>query len=195
MTVSEVMREVKKDVLFYEESGGGVTFSGGEVFLQEKFLISLLEECRKDDIHTCIDTTGYTSKDIIKEVILLCDLFLFDIKLIDEDLHIRYCGVSNKKIFDNFRTIYESGTDINIRFPVIPGITDTSDNLEKMVQFASEFEGIKMELLPYHRVGADKYRRLGMEYLMGDAERPSADRMKELTEYFRESGIDAATGG
>jgi len=195
MTVAEVMEEIKKDLIFYEESNGGVTFSGGEVLLQDKFLISLLEHCKKSDINTCIDTTGFASKDILEKIIPLTDIFLFDIKLIDEASHIKFCGVSNKIILENFALIHKSGKDIRLRFPIIPGITDTEDNLHQTAEFAKSFYDVKVDLLPYHKIGKDKYRRLGMEYHMDGVETPSNERMKEIANYFNQYGITTRIGG
>ncbi|PLX69835.1 MAG: glycyl-radical enzyme activating protein [Denitrovibrio sp.] len=195
MTVSEVMDEIKKDLIFYEESGGGATFSGGEVFLQDKFLISLLEECQKSDINTCIDTTGFVSEGTLRSVIPLADSFLFDVKLIDDEAHVKYCGVSNKKILDNFRFIYANGKNIRLRLPVIPGITDTAQNLKLTAQFAKQFDGVEIDLLPYHKIGKDKYRKLGMDYKMDGVESPSNDRMEELVRFFEGYEITTTIGG
>ncbi|PLX71028.1 MAG: glycyl-radical enzyme activating protein [Denitrovibrio sp.] len=195
MTVKEVISEIKKDIIFYEESGGGVTFSGGEVFLQDKFLILLLSECKKNDIFTCIDTTGYVSEDVLKQVIPITDLFLFDIKLMDVKEHEKYCGVSNKQILKNFKTIYESESDIRLRFPVIPGITDTEHNTKALAEFASGFENLQMDMIPYHSTGRDKYRRLGMDYFMEDIQQPTEERMKELELFFKNHGIRVRIGG
>ena len=195
MTVAEVMAEIKKDIIFHEESGGGVTFSGGEVFVQDKFLISLLEECRKNDINICIDTTGYTRPEILDKVIPLTDTFLYDIKLMDEEEHIKYCGTGNKVILENFERIYSSGVDVRLRFPVIPGITDTEENLKKVAEFAAAHKRAEMDMLPYHKIGRDKYRRLGMEYHMGGTDQPTEARMEELESFFRGCGIVTKTGG
>lgn len=195
MTLDEVMTEIRKDQLFYEESGGGATFSGGEVFLQENFLISLLAECKKNDIHTCIDTTGFVSAETLKRVIPLTDTFLFDIKLMDELEHIRYCGVSNTQILENFKTVCESKSDVRLRFPVIPGITDTDHNITALAEFASGFEGLNIDLLPYHKIGKDKYRRLGMEFMMEGVESPSHKYMQELADIFKCYGLNVKIGG
>jgi pyruvate formate lyase activating enzyme len=195
MTVSEVMQVIKKDFIFYEESGGGVTFSGGEVFLQENFLISLLAECKKNDIHTCIDTTGYTKKESLDAAMPLTDLFLYDIKLMDDAEHTEYCGVSNRAILDNFRYLKEAGKDVRVRFPVIPGITDTEKNIESLAEFLSGFDDIKIDLLPYHRIGSDKYRRLGMEYHMKDVAQPDKTHMEKIRKFFSSKGFDTGIGG
>ena len=195
MTVSEVMQVIKKDLIFYEESGGGVTFSGGEVFLQENFLISLLAECKNNDIHTCIDTTGYTKKENLEAAMPLTDLFLYDIKIMDDAEHKKFCGVSNRVILDNFRYLKESGKDVRVRFPVIPGLTDTEENIESLAEFLSEFNNIKIDLLAYHKIGSDKYRRLGMEYHMKDVEQPDKNHMERIKEFFSSKGFDTGIGG
>lgn len=195
MSVAEVMSEIKKDTLFHEESGGGVTFSGGEVFVQEKFLISLLAECRKNDIHICIDTTGHTAPENIENALAYADMFLYDIKLMDSDAHREYCGVGNEKILANFETVYKSGKKLRLRFPVIPGITDTDENVLAVAEFAAGYPGVEADLLPYHRIGKDKYRRLGMEYHMEGVQQPTQQRMEEIEEIFTRKGITTHIGG
>ena len=144
MTVAEVMAEVLQDRIFYDESGGGVTFSGGEPMLQEAFLADTLKECRKQGIHTTLDTSGYASQDAMAEIAGLVDLFLYDVKIINEDLHIKYTGVSNKQILENLKFLYTSGNNVILRFPVIPGITDTNENIRDMKEF------INKELIKKH---------------------------------------------
>lgn len=195
MTVAEVMKEISKDILFYEESEGGATFSGGEVFLQENFLISLLEECRKSDINTCVDTTGYVNKSTLERVMPLTDTFLYDVKLLDNKEHIKYCGVPNEPILDNLRFLYNKGSDIRVRFPVIPTITDTEANLEALAGLMTELKGVPLDLLPYHKIGKDKYRRLGMEFHMEGIEKPSEDRMEFIKKFFIDKGVDVKIGG
>lgn len=158
-------------------------------------MILLLSECKKHDIHTCIDTTGYVSGEVLRKAILLTDLFLFDIKLMDNDEHERFCGVPNSMILENFKTIYESESDLRLRFPVIPGITDTNTNLKTLADFASGFPGVPIDLLPYHSIGRDKYRRLGMDYYMDDIEKPSDERMTELAKFFESFNIKTKIGG
>ncbi|WP_206617455.1 glycyl-radical enzyme activating protein [Geovibrio thiophilus] len=195
MTVREVMEEIEKDILFYEESGGGVTFSGGEVFVQHEFLLALLKSCKEKGIKTCVDTSGYVNRSILEKSIPLTDIFLYDIKLMDEELHKKYCGVPNRQILENFRVIYESGAEVRLRFPVIPSVTDTEDNLKKVAEFAAQFPGVPADLLPYHKIGKDKYRRLGQEYLMDGVEKPSDEYMQRIADFFNGYGIKTKTGG
>ncbi len=195
MTVREVMEEIEKDILFYEESDGGVTFSGGEAFVQHEFLLALLKSCKEKGIKNCVDTSGYVNRNILEKAIPLTDLFLYDIKLMDNELHKKYCGVPNGQILDNFRVIFESGTEVRLRFPVIPTITDTEDNLRKTAEFASQFPGVPLDLLPYHKIGKDKYRRLGQKYLMDSIEKPSDEYMHQVAAFFNGYGIKTKIGG
>lgn len=195
VTADEIMEEIKKDILFYEESNGGVTFSGGEVFVQHEFLLELLKRCTDLGIHTCVDTSGFVKSSILEKAIPFTKLFLFDIKLIDEELHKKHCGVPNKQIHDNFRLLYEKGANIRLRFPIIPTITDTEDNLKKVAEFASQFPGVPVDLLPYHSVGKDKYRRLGLNYEIDGLEKPSSEHMNLIAELFSKYGIRTKIGG
>ncbi|MFO7890106.1 MAG: glycyl-radical enzyme activating protein, partial [bacterium] len=135
MTAEEVMAEIRKDIIFYDESGGGVTFSGGEPLFQPDFLHQLLFKCKKEDIHTAVDTCGYASREVVERIIPLTDLFLFDLKLMDDQEHKKYTGVDFQPIKDNLIFLSNQNSVISIRIPVIPGITDTKVNLDKMIQF------------------------------------------------------------
>ncbi len=173
MTVDEVMDEVLPDQLFYEESGGGVTFSGGEPLMQEVFLTELLQACRQQGLHTVLDTSGYASTDIITKVAPYVDLFLYDLKLMNNALHKKYTGVSNESILSNLSMLSRTGEKIIFRFPVIPGITDTTENIRSLKEFivsltyrqtnnqgvSSGGDIFEIHLLPYHSMAREKYRR------------------------------------
>ena len=133
MTVGQVIKEVEKDFAFYEQSGGGVTFTGGEPFIQFDFLYALISECREKGIHTAIETCGHTSWENLREASKYTDLFLYDLKLIDGEKHRRYTGVSNKLILENLREIAAIHSNICVRIPLIPGINDDEENIEKCV--------------------------------------------------------------
>lgn len=195
LSVDEVMEEIEKDILFYEESGGGVTFSGGEVFVQHGFLLELLKRCKGKGIHTCVDTSGFVRRSILEKAIPLTKLFLFDIKLMDDTLHRKYCGVSNTQIKKNFRLLYDRGANLRLRFPVIPTLTDTEDNLRQVAEFASQFAGVPVDLLPYHKIGKDKYRRLGLDYEIDGIEKPSEEHMNRIAVFFNGYGINTKIGG
>ncbi|RAO99853.1 pyruvate formate-lyase [Petrotoga sp. 9PW.55.5.1] len=189
-TVDEVISEIEKDILFFDNSEGGVTFSGGEPLYQNTFLLKLLKECKKKGIHTTLDTSGFASKKVFASVIEHVDLFLYDLKLIDENEHIRYTGVSNRVILDNLRYLANKrkAEDIIIRFPVIPNITDTNRNVEGILDFISSLKGIKeIDLMPFHDV-SEKYYRLDKKYKMDNQESPTKKRLLEIKEKFEKKG-------
>ena len=196
MSVAEVIEEIEKDRLFYDQSGGGVTFSGGEPLLQPRFLRALLEECKKRELHTVLDTTGYAEKKIVKAVLPLTDLFLYDLKLIDETAHTRYTGVSNGPVLENLQFLAREGAKIIIRIPVIPGITDSDANLRGIADFISGVEGVReINLLPYNQFGDHKYRRLHLDNPMPETVPPSNDEMNRIAEYFTGQGFFCQVGG
>jgi len=195
-TVSDVMREIKKDIVFYDESGGGVTFSGGESLNQPRFLTALLTICRQEGLHTAIDTCGYAEPETLKDIIPYTDLFLFDLKLMDDVEHIHYTGVSNEPVLTNLRLIIEAGKTVHLRFPIIPGITDAESNLQAMLQFIAPLPGIRqIDLLPYHKIGQHKYRQLAMEDKMKTIEPPSKKHIHQIKKWFEQTAITVSIGG
>ncbi len=197
MTVDEVMAEVLKETVFYDESGGGVTFSGGEPLLQAEFLKALAAECRRNNIHTVLDTCGYANPETVDSVADLIDLFLFDIKLIDEERHREYAGVSNRIILANLRRLAANGKKIIVRFPIIPGITDTDENIAGLIGLLHSMSSIinEVDLLPYHSIANHKYLQFEMENKMKDAQPPSDERMNILKEHFEQNGFSVKIGG
>jgi pyruvate formate lyase activating enzyme len=195
----DLMAIVRKDLVFIEESGGGVTFSGGEPLVQHSFLSEALRTFRDEGIHTAVDTSGYAPRKVTDEIIPLTDLFLFDIKHLDPLKHKKYTGVSNELILDNYNYILERGKSVIIRIPVIPGFNDDKLHLEALRDFVTEGHKKgnirRIDLLPYHRIGSSKYGAFGREYRMRDIEQPSAERMSELKHFFAGSGIKVKTGG
>ena len=189
VSVDEIMSEVKKDIVYYDESGGGVTFSGGEPMLQPEFLKALLVECKKNEINTCVDTSGYAEFQNFENIIDLTDSFNYDLKLMNEDAHIKYTGVSNKKIHDNLKKLTEKGKTIYIRIPVVPGITDT-------IKFLSLLNSIKeIDLLPYNRLASNKYHKLREPDFHNKTSPPSNERMEELKSRFEAAGFVTKIGG
>lgn len=191
VTSKEIIDEVERDILFYDNSGGGVTFSGGEPLLQHSFLLELLHECKDRGLHTVLDTSGFSTGHILSSVMDLVDVFLYDIKLSDDDQHKKYTGVTNIVIKDNLRMLTEAGRgkDIILRLPVIPDITDTEENIDGTIEFISTLKGInEIDLLPYHDV-SEKYRRLGMEYMMHTHETPPKERLLNIKERFEKLGL------
>lgn len=191
ITVDELMDEIQKDILLYDNSQGGVTFSGGEPLAQYEFLIDVLKECRRLDIHTALDTSGYASEDVFAKVAENVDVFLYDLKLADNAQHIIYTGVSNEPIKRNLKMLAESGRggDVILRFPIIPGATDTEENVNGLIKIISTLDGIKeIDLLPFHDI-SEKYNRLGMEYKMPVQSAPPQEKLKHIKEVLEELGL------
>lgn len=195
MSVEEVFAEIKEDITFYNQSGGGVTLSGGEVLLQPKFTTDILEKCKEEYIHTAIETSGYGSWDNFKQILKFTDLVLFDIKHLDSKEHLEATGVENIWIIDNLKKIAKLDKDIIIRVPVIPGINDSRDNIAKTADLAQELRIKEIHLLPYHGLGREKYNKLGREYLLEDLESPRDEQMNSLKELVESKGIKAQIGG
>ena len=196
MTVSEVMAEVERDVIFYDQSGGGVTFSGGEPLMQPDFLVALLNRCRALNIHTAVDTSCYAEPDVIKSVAEKTDLFLCDIKHIDNEMHERFTGVGNKLILDNIKLISQAGKKIIIRVPVIPGFNDDPANIEATGEFAASIAGVgRIDLLPFNRGGIEKSARLTRETNSMQIETPDDDKMSEIADNLSKYVFEVNIGG
>jgi pyruvate formate lyase activating enzyme len=198
ITVAEMMTIVEKERVFIDRSGGGVTFSGGEPLMQPDFLVDALSSCREMGFHTAVDTSGFTTPENLKKIIPLTDLFLFDLKHLDPQKHLLYTGVSNELILYNLNSILSAGRAVYVRIPVIPGINDDPEHINKLIDYIN---GIKtsritmINLLPYHKAGQAKYRKIGRENLMENAEQASSERMKEIAKKFAVTGIKVKIGG
>jgi len=191
ITVEELMKQIERDVLLYDNSGGGVTFSGGEPIVQHEFLKEVLMECKKRDIRTALDTSGYAPENVFSSVIDYVDVFLFDLKLGDSEEHKKYTGASNDLIKHNLRMLADTGrgNDVFLRFPVIPGITDTEKNIDNLTEFVSSLKNIhEIDLLPFHDI-SEKYNRLGIEYKMPVRQAPPQERLMHIKQRFEDIGI------
>ncbi len=196
MTVAEVMKEIINDRVFYEESGGGVTFSGGEPLSQHLFLEALLKGCRTEEITTAVDTCGHTRWEYMESIARLTHLFLYDVKLIDEDLHRQVTGVSNTLILDNLMKLGKIHSNIWLRVPIIPGVNDIAGRLEEIADFAASVPGIRqVNLLAYHAMGRNKSERLGKPAVGMEAAQPSLEKMEACAAKFRARGLVTITGG
>ncbi|MFH1159579.1 MAG: glycyl-radical enzyme activating protein [bacterium] len=218
MTVEELLVEVARDRIFFEESSGGVTLSGGEPLYQPEFCEALLNSLKEHGFHTALDTSGYASQEKIRRILPYTDLFLYDLKLMDDAEHMKYTGVSNKVILENLKILMEEGKQVIIRFPVIPGITDIQDNIEKMITFlwrlqsgqADKRTGLQLtsaplhhcttapfevHLLPYHDIAKNKYKRFQMEEKMPADTRMSHERLSHMKRSFEQSGFRVTIGG
>jgi len=188
ITTDELMAEIKKDTVFYEQSGGGVTFSGGEPMHQIEFLEKMLRLCKKNNISTAIDTSGYVPYEYFERIYDLVDFFLYDLKIMDDILHQKYTTVSNKLILENLNRLTEMGNKIVIRIPIIPGITDSEKNLDAVADYLTPLKNITdICLLPYNKLGEDKRERFGIENNLGKLAVGEAGEMKRLAGRFDSS--------
>lgn len=189
VTVAEVMAEVEKDRSYYRRSGGGLTLSGGESLCQPDFAYALLRTARENGINTAMESMGCAEYAVIERILPYLDQYLMDIKHINPLKHKEYTGKSNEKMLENARRIAASGqTRLSIRVPVIPGFNDSPEEIRDIAQFADKLPGVeRIHLLPYHRLGQDKYEGLGREYLMKDALPPTGEHMQMLAQVVREN--------
>jgi pyruvate formate lyase activating enzyme len=195
-TVPEVMTEVLQDRIFYDDSSGGVSFSGGEPLMQPQFLRALLEACNSAGLHTAVDTCGYASRDHLLAMVPYTHLFLFDLKLMDDARHRHYTGVSNEIILANLKALDQVHDQVWIRMPLIPGVNDRPGDVEAIARFAASIRAVRqVNVLPYHKTGLQKFRRLGLDDALGTVEPPSADRVEAALETFRAFGLPAKAGG
>jgi pyruvate formate lyase activating enzyme len=193
---AELVATIEKDQLFYDESGGGVTFSGGEPLAQPQFLEAVLDACNRRDIHAALDTSGFAPAAVLDRVLPRLQLVLFDLKIMDADLHRKYTGVSNETILENLKRIDGGSTPWRLRIPLIPAMTDTETNLEQIARFASGLKSIQgVDLLPFHRIASGKYRRLGLADPMAGAEPPFPDHVAVIKNRFESAGFDVSIGG
>jgi len=195
MSVEEVLQEVKKDILFYRKSGGGITLSGGEPGSQPDFSEAILKSVYSMGVHTAIETCGYYSYEILKRLVKWTDLFLYDIKHVDELKHIHGTGVSNKLILNNFRKLIEDGASVIVRIPVIPGFNASKEDMRLICQFLSKIDGFKeIHLLPYHRLGDSKVISLGKAKKMRRKPLPGKELL-DLKEAVAQFGFKVQIGG
>lgn len=183
ISVSQAVAEIKKDEVFFKNSGGGVTFSGGEPLSQGEFCIEVLNECRASGIHSALETSGYGDRDIFIDMAKKLDIVFFDIKHSDPEVHRKLTGVTNDIILENLRSIQPYASEIIVRTPVIPGVNDDKVNIARTAAICSEMSSVsKWELLPYHDFGEHKYDALGKVYNNEMFLRPSGKHMSELME-------------
>ena len=194
-TVAEVLAEVVKDRIFYDQSAGGVTFSGGEPLAHPAFLKALLTACRRRGLRTAVDTCGFASEQVLTHVARLTDLFLFDLKLMDDAQHRHYTGVSNVPILANLRALSQIHDHLWLRVPLIPGVNDDAAHLDAVARLAASLPSVRqVSVLPYHKFGAEKARRLGMESPLPGVEPPSSEQVERVVAQFRAHGLNAKAG-
>ncbi|MDP6039869.1 MAG: glycyl-radical enzyme activating protein, partial [Candidatus Latescibacteria bacterium] len=187
----EILDEVRKDASFYEESGGGVTFSGGEPLLQSAFVTALLKKCKNEGFHTAVDTCGMVRWEAFEKALPYVNLFLFDIKHMDAKLHEEYTGASNEQILENLRRLNDNKVSIEIRMPIIPTFNDDRETIEAAAALLGGMDSITaVRILPYHRLAGEKYISLGYENTLPKVDPPADEEMAEIAGWIRAYGLD-----
>ena len=194
MSVDEVIKVVAEDRIFYETSGGGMTLSGGEPTLQPEFALALLRAAKEDGIPTALDTCGYTKREVYESLLPYTDIFLYDIKHITDEGHIRCTGRPNRLILDNLRFLSDAGAKIEIRIPFVPGYNDDTATLDGIGQLLSSVNITKAKLLPYHSYARSKYLSLDMPDTLPDVERPSSEKLEAAAKLLRGYGANVDIG-
>lgn len=196
ISVEQVMDEIEKDRIFYEKSKGGVTYSGGEPLMQIKFLDALLTECRTRNLHTIVDTSGYAPWEHFERIKDKVDLFLFDLKMIDDTKHREMTCVSNQLILDNLIRLAKGKYPIKIRIPVVAGLNDAEEDITQMAEHLISLPGIKyISLLPYHKMGDQKYTNLNRSLPRPEARPPSPEKIEKIKARLEASGFSVQAGG
>jgi pyruvate formate lyase activating enzyme len=196
MTVAQVMSEIKSDIPFYDQSGGGVTFSGGEPLMQSEFLVALLLACREWEIHTAVDTCGFASWKVLSRLRPYVGLFLYDLKLMQPATHKQLTGVSNARILENLRRLSECGHNIVLRIPIIPGVNDDEANIRAIGAFAASLPRLdRVDILPYHRAAISKYARLHRAYGFPELQPPPEAHLAEIQQLLGQYGLYVKVGG
>ena len=195
-SVAEVLAEALRDRPVYEESGGGVTFSGGEPLAQAAFLIGCLDACRRAGLRTAVDTCGFAGRGAVEEVASRTDLMLWDLKTLDPERHLALTGAALQPILENLAAVSALGTPLWLRIPVIPGLNDDDEALAAAARFAAGTPAVRrVSLLPYHRTADGKRSRLGHEGTLAGVEPPSAERMLAAAAVFDAAGVETTIGG
>jgi len=196
MTVAQVMAEIERDIPFYDESGGGATFSGGEPMMQRIFLLALLRACRQHEIHTAVDTCGFSTWEALDTVREHVNLFLYDLKLMDPAQHRAFTGVSNESILSNLQALSRHGHAIVLRVPLIPGVNDDDENIRQTGAFAANLPHLeRVDILPYHRAGIDKYHRLDKDYGLPEIDPPTDEKVAKAARILSGFDLHVKIGG
>jgi len=196
-SIPELLQIIEKERPLFDQSNGGVTFSGGEPLLYPKYLTELLDLCGELLIHRTIDTCGFVKTEVLLEVAKRTDLFLYDLKLFDRATHQKYTGVDNQLIHTNLVALAKSGAHIEIRIPLIKGVNANRENLNATAAFIANLAGEKknVNLLPYHAIASHKYQKLGGEYLADNLTEPDEFDLQQAIDCFTTQGLKTAVGG
>ncbi len=186
----ELVEKIERDAVFYDESGGGVTFSGGEPLMQPEFLLECLKLCKEKNLQTCVDTAGAINTPLITDITNFTDIFLFDVKTADPKIFEEYIGKGFNIVQGNLQILAKNSKRVIIRIPVIPGVNFSEEEMTKIIRFLRQFQGInEVSLLPFHRTGADKYKRLGKTWKMNDAKNLTQNDIEPFKKLFANYGF------
>ncbi|MDH3545313.1 MAG: glycyl-radical enzyme activating protein [Desulfuromonadales bacterium] len=196
-SVAELLDIVVKERPFFDQSGGGVTFSGGEPLLYPEFLIEILEACGRQGVHRAVDTSGFVKKEVLLKVAQQTDLFLYDLKMVDAEKHKRYTGVDNRLILNNLVALAECGSEVQIRIPLVGGVNDDDDSVAAMAAYVAALPGEKraVSLLPFHDIARGKDEKLGQGRDLAALHEPGADAVQRVIEAFAGYGLTVTIGG
>ncbi|MCD6354809.1 MAG: glycyl-radical enzyme activating protein [Prolixibacteraceae bacterium] len=195
--INELIEIIERERVHIDQSGGGVTFSGGEPLLFPDFLTEMLKACGEKKLHRTVDTSGFADTQTLLEVTKYTDLFLYDLKLMDSEMHKKWTGVNNQLILKNLQVLSKTGVNINIRIPLIKNVNANEKELTKMAQFVASLSGEKpvINILPYHNIAANKYQKMGSEYNEFDMAEPTEEELNSAIQIFWQFGIVAEIGG
>lgn len=194
VTVPALVRELERDLPYFDRSGGGVTISGGEPLCQPGFVLELLRACRKRELHTALDTCGLADPKVLAEAATLADLVLYDLKAMDPSVHAEWTGADNRTILENLQRLDGLTVPVWIRLPLIPGVNDDPRNLEAMIDLLATTRFRRVSILPYHRIADAKYQRLGLPNRMAGVEPPPPERIESARARFAAAGFDPHIG-
>ena len=195
-SVDNLMARILKERIFFDQSGGGVTLGGGEPLCQPSFALALLRDCREREIHTAVDTCGFVERSVLMEAAAFTDLFLYDVKHMNPEKHLKYTGADNEVILSNLMALGEAGALINARIPFIPGLNADEKNLRSAGAFLRRVKGIsRVNLLPYHNAAEAKHRRWNLEYKLQGLTAPSEDMLKKGAAILESCGLQVEIGG
>lgn len=196
-SIDELLKVIENERPFFDQSGGGVTFSGGEPLLYPEFLTEILDACGRLQIHRTIDTSGLTSTRTLLEIAKRTDLFLYDLKLMDSEKHKQWTGVGNSRILQNLQALAKSGAEIQIRIPLIKGVNSDERNIEATAVFVAALSGPRktINLLPYHNLAGGKSAKLGQDYDPGIMTEPDEEELARVITQFAAHGLTASVGG
>lgn len=194
---TELLEIIERERIHMEQSGGGVTFSGGEPLMHPGFLLRMLKICKDENLHCTVDTSGFASPEIIEQVARKTDLFLYDLKSMDAKKHRQWTGVDNRLILNNLKLLAEIGANINVRIPLIRNVNADFNNLNETARFIAGLPGEKpaVNILPYHNIAAGKYTRMGGKYNEKNMEEPTEEEQNRALEIFRKYGLSVEIGG